>query len=62
MARYRIDSACLWNQEDVAEQLWESRDKMPFRSLARVAMWLAREPRIKTPVGIRLYISGVIVL
>lgn len=62
MARYRMDHDCLWNQEDVAEQLWGSKDAMPFSSLARVAVWLAREPRIKTPGGIRLYMSGVIQL
>jgi|GEM_PF-3869709 hypothetical protein len=59
-ARYRIDPECDWNQEDLAETLYENQDGLPFPILARAAMQAARYPGIKTPAGIGRYVSGLV--
>jgi hypothetical protein len=59
MARYRQDPACLWNQEEVAEKLWDAQDGLPFVGLARAAMRAARNPSVKTPASVGHYVAQV---
>lgn len=57
--RYRIEPECRWNHEDVAEQLWENQDGLPFCGVALAAMRAARDTSIKTPADIGRHIAGV---
>lgn len=59
LARYRRDPECGWDHEDVSRQLWENRDGLPFRDLARVALRAARYTGIKTPGGVGRHIAWV---
>lgn len=59
-ARHQVDPGCRWDHEDVAEQLWENQDGLPFIGLARAAVRAARYTGIKTPAGIGRYVAGVV--
>lgn len=51
LARGRTRPDAPWAPEDVAEQLWDSKDLLTFSSLAFHAMAVAKDPRFK---GVRV--------
>lgn len=51
-----------WAPDDVAAQLWQSKNLMPFPDLAFQAMAVARDPRFKGPGAIYFVAAGVIEL
>lgn len=58
MARGRTRPDAPWAPEDVAEQLWNSKDLLPFPSLATYAMAVARDARFKGVGVIHLAAAG----
>ena len=62
MARGRTRPDAPWAPDDVAEQLWNSRDLLPFPSLATYAMTVAKDARFKGVKVIHHAAAGVIAL
>lgn len=62
LARGRTRPDAPWAPDEVAEQLWNSKDLLPFSSLAVHAMAVAKDPRFKGVGVIHLAAAGRIEL